>query len=101
MRTTADRPTREEMDSCHPYLEQELEILGNVTTVLCLGRIAYGSACRLYGVKRERFGHNRLFRYDGVQILTSYHPSRQNTQTGRLGWREWSDVFERASMLVR
>ncbi len=96
-----NRPTREEMDSCHPYLERELKILGNVTTVLCLGQIAYGSACRLYGVKRERFGHNRLFGYDGVQILTSYHPSRQNTQTGRLGWKEWSDVFERASMLVR
>ena len=95
-----NRPTRDEMDECFGYLEKERAILKNVTTVLCLGRIAYDSVCRLYGVTPRGFGHNRLFRHDAVDILTSYHPSRQNTQTGRLSWREWSAVFARARRLA-
>ena len=95
-----NKPTREEMDACFGYLEREKEILGKVTTALCLGRIGYEAACRLYGVRPESFGHNRLFRYDGIQILTSYHPSRQNTQTGRLTWSQWSSVFARARRLI-
>ena len=95
-----NRPTRQEMNACLGYLEQEMRILDKVTTVLCLGRIAYGAVCRVYGVRPTGFGHNRLFRYESVQILTSYHPSRQNTQTGRLDWTEWTAVFARAKTLV-
>ena len=95
-----NKPTKEEMGTCLQYLEQEGRILDKVTTVLCLGRIAYGAVCRMYGVRPTGFGHNRLFRHESVQILTSYHPSRQNTQTGRLGWAEWMAVFARARMLI-
>lgn len=96
-----NKPTREEMDNCRPYLERELEILSCVNTILCLGRIAYEAVCRVYGMTPAGFGHNKTFCHNGITILTSYHPSRQNTQTGRLSWDEWSSVFARALELVR
>lgn len=96
-----NKPTKEEMENCFGFLEKEKEILKNVTTVLCLGKIAYDAACKLFEVKPEKFGHSKLFRYDSIQILTSYHPSKQNTQTGRLTWNQWSAVFSRAKKLTQ
>lgn len=96
-----NKPTKEEIDTCFEYLEQEKEILKNTTVVLCLGKIAYDATCKLYNVKSEKFGHNKLFVYDGFKILTSYHPSKQNTQTGRLTWSQWSAVFAQAKKLVK
>ena len=96
-----NKPTREEMETCFNYLEQEKEILTNITTILCLGKIAYDATCKLYKVKPEKFGHNKLFSYDGFEILTSYHPSKQNTQTGRLAWSQWSAVFAKAKKIIK
>lgn len=95
-----NKPTREEIDTCFGFLEQERKILKNITTVLCLGKIAYDATCKLYNVKPEKFGHNKLFQYDAIRILTSYHPSKQNTQTGRLTWIQWSAVFAKAKKLT-
>lgn len=95
-----NKPTKEERDTCFDYLEQERDILKNVTIVLCLGKIAYDAACKLFEVKPEKFGHNKLFSYDKIKILTSYHPSKQNTQTGRLSWSQWSAVFAKAKRLA-
>lgn len=95
-----NKPTRDEMDTCFQFLEKEKEILTKVTTVLCLGKIGYEAACKLFEVKPEKFGHNKLFRYGHIRILTSYHPSKQNTQTGRLTWSQWSSVFARAKRLA-
>lgn len=96
-----NKPTREEMENCFVFLEKEKEILKNVTTVLCLGKIAYDATCKLFEVKPDKFGHNKLFKYDSIQILTSYHPSKQNTQTGRLTWSQWSAVFVKAKRLTQ
>ena len=95
-----NKPTKEEMQACFEYLVQEFRILNKVTVILCLGKIAYITACKLINVKPEKFGHNNLFEYNSIKILTSYHPSRQNTQTGRLSWKEWSSVFQKAKKLV-
>ncbi|MBT8242359.1 MAG: uracil-DNA glycosylase [Nitrosopumilus sp.] len=96
-----NKPTKQERDTCFEYLQQEKEILNNVTTILCLGKIAYDAVCRLYEVKIEKFGHNKLFCYDEFNIITSYHPSKQNTQTGRLTWTQWSAVFSKAKKLSK
>ena len=96
-----NKPTRDEMNNCFAFLEQEKEILKNVTTVLCLGKIAYDAVCKLYKIKPEKFGHNKLFEYNKIKIITSYHPSKQNTQTGRLTWKQWSAVFARSRRLVK
>ena len=96
-----NKPTREEMDTCFNYLEQEKNILKNITIILCLGKIAYHATCKLYKVKPEKFVHEKLFSYDGFKILTSYHPSRQNTQTGKMTWNQWSSVFAKAKKLTK
>ena len=96
-----NKPTREEMTNCFDFLRQEYQILGEVSVILCLGKIAYDAACKLVEVKPQKFGHNKLFEYESVKILTSYHPSKQNTQTGRLTWKEWSTVFQRAKKLLK
>jgi len=96
-----NKPTNEEMETCFDYLKQEKEILKNITVILCLGKIAYDATCKLYNVKSEKFGHNILFSYSNFKILTSYHPSRQNTQTGRLTWNQWSAVFAKAKKLTK
>ena len=94
-----NKPTKEEFQNCHPFLEQEFQILSNVTTILCLGKIAYDATCQLLDVKPGKFGHNQVFKYDELQVITSYHPSKQNTQTGRLLWKDWHAVFNRAKKL--
>ncbi len=95
-----NKPTREEMKNCFVYLQKELKILKNISVILCLGKIAYDATCKLLEIKPEKFGHNKLFTYDNYKILTSYHPSKQNTQTGRLTWKQWSAVFAKAKKLV-
>jgi len=96
-----NKPTKEEMEICSDYLHQEYQILKNITVILCLGKIAYDATCKLVKVKPEKFGHNKLFEYDSVKVLTSYHPSKQNTQTGRLTWKMWSAVFQKAKKLTK
>jgi uracil-DNA glycosylase family 4 len=95
-----NKPTKQEMETCFDYLQQEFQILKNITVILCLGKIAYDATCKLIKVKPEKFGHNKLFEYESVKVLTSYHPSKQNTQTGRLTWKEWSAVFLKAKRLT-
>ena len=95
-----NKPTKEELEVCFDYLHQEYQILKNITIILCLGKIAYDAVCKLIKVKPEKFGHNKLFEYNSVKILTSYHPSKQNTQTGRLTWKQWSAVFQKAKRLA-
>jgi len=96
-----NKPTRDEMKNCFVYLQEELKILKNISVILCLGKIAYDATCKLLEIKPEKFGHNKLFTYNDYKILTSYHPSKQNTQTGRLTWKQWSAVFSKAKKLVK
>lgn len=94
-----NKPSKEEMENCFDFLRQEYVILKDVAVILCLGKIAYDATCKLLDVKPQKFGHNKLFEYDSIKILTSYHPSKQNTQTGRLSWNDWSAVFQKAKKL--
>ncbi len=95
-----NKPTREEMENCFVYLQEELKILKNIKVILCLGKIAYDATCKLLEIKPQKFGHNKIFPHNDYKILTSYHPSKQNTQTGRLTWKEWSAVFVKAKKLI-
>ena len=95
-----NKPTKEEMQNCFVYLERELDILKNIRVILCLGKIGFDTVCKMLQVKPGKFGHNKVFDVGEYKIITSYHPSKQNTQTGRLSWRQWSDVFKKARQLV-
>jgi uracil-DNA glycosylase len=102
----ANKPTPAERDRCLPYLERELELLTETRVLVALGQFAYDVVCRLLGVRpRPRFAHG--VEAHGVQvgagprvIIGSYHPSQQNTFTGRLTAPMLEAVFARARVLT-
>jgi uracil-DNA glycosylase family 4 len=97
-----NKPTLEEMNNCQPYLERELEIL-KPKVIVCLGRIAFERVLRIYSVRNPawKFGHGALFRLDnGLWILCSYHPSQQNTLTGKLTVKMFDEIWAKARLLL-
>ena len=95
-----NKPLKEELDSCSPYLKEELSLLKEIKVIICLGRVAFDSCCKLLDIKKPKFSHGRTFAHKKWIIICSYHPSRQNTQTGRLGWQQWLDVFSHAKQIL-
>ena len=116
-----NKPTPQELANCRPYLEHELALLRNVRVVVVLGRIAWESylkAARASGsgvgqdaghvwwntltpAERPPFGHGREHRFhDGVTLISSFHPSRQNTNTGKLTREMWYAIFRRAREMI-
>ncbi|MDE1725784.1 MAG: uracil-DNA glycosylase [Thaumarchaeota archaeon] len=91
-----NKPLKEELDNCSTYLQNEILLLKNVKVVVCLGKIAFDSCCKLLHIKGIKFSHGNQFTHKKWIIICSYHPSRQNTQTGRLTWKQWSMVFAKA-----
>ena len=95
-----NRPLRSELASCSRYLSAELRILKNVKVVLALGKIAFDAYCRTAGLSGLAFGHGARYDAGGKVLLASYHPSRQNTNTGRLTWKMWTEIFAAARSLL-
>ncbi|MBV9582598.1 MAG: uracil-DNA glycosylase [Chloroflexi bacterium] len=98
----ANKPTLEERDTCLPYLQRELALLTNVTVIVCLGKFAYdGLAALLKLRRRPAFGHGvEAPLPDGRTIVCSFHPSQQNTFTGRLTLPMFDAIFQRARQLT-
>ncbi|HEV7887960.1 MAG TPA: uracil-DNA glycosylase [Acidimicrobiales bacterium] len=98
----ANKPTPDERDRCLPYLARELALLSEVKVVVVLGQFALDALCRLLGVRpRPRFAH--LAEHvlpDGRTVLCSFHPSQQNTFTGKLTEPMFDAVFTRARALA-
>ncbi len=89
----ANKPTPAERDSCLPYAARELDLLEDVRVVVCLGAFAWDAALRLLALRgapiprpRPRFGHGAEYRPQPPQplLLGCFHPSQQNTFTGKL-----------------
>ena len=97
-----NRPTTEERDNCRPYLERELALLPRGRVLLALGGWALGVLASLEGLRpRPKFAHGAEFPLpDGRTLLCSYHPSQQNTFTGRLTEPMLDAVFARAAELL-
>jgi uracil-DNA glycosylase len=93
----ANKPLPAERDNCLPYAAEELELL-RPAVIVCLGAFAWDAACRLCGVRpRPRFGHGAEHRIAGGPVLLgTYHPSQQNTFTGRLTEPMLDAVFAKA-----
>jgi uracil-DNA glycosylase len=102
-----NKPKPEEIRACRPYLERDLELLKRVEVVVALGRLAFDS---YLGILHEQgkiarrsafvFGHNAAYETGPGQplLISSYHPSQQNTSTGKLTEAMFRDVFDRASL---
>ncbi len=99
-----NRPTTRELDTCRDWLVRELAELASLRAVLALGALAHGSLLRAWGVRplaSAPFRHGALYRLPvRPALLASYHPSRQNTNTGVLTRRMWSRIVERALCLA-
>jgi uracil-DNA glycosylase len=105
----ANKPTPEELRNCRPFLERELELLKNLRVVVALGKIAfdvYLSMLRDRGTMAARtrfvFSHNSVHEIGEGQpaLISSYHPSQQNTQTGKLTEAMFLEVFKKARTLA-
>jgi len=103
-----NKPLPNEFDTCRPYLMDELRLLKRVTVVVALGKIAfdhYLKACRSLGHELPkpalRFGHGVVYRLPwGVTLIGSYHPSQQNTFTGKLTRPMFHSVFRKARKAI-
>jgi uracil-DNA glycosylase family 4 len=104
-----NRPTPEELANCRPYLAAELGLMPRLRVVLALGRIACESWLRAAGwwdrlPPRDRppFAHGAVATLpDGIILVTSFHPSRQNTNTGKLTRTRWHEVFATIREILR
>jgi uracil-DNA glycosylase family 4 len=102
----ANRPLPSERDNCLPYLARELRLLSRVRVIVSLGSFAWDGALRALAMAahrrrpRPRFGHLAEAEVGPYVLLGSYHPSQQNTFTGRLTESMLDAVFDRALTLV-
>ncbi|MFP5365223.1 MAG: uracil-DNA glycosylase [Thermoleophilia bacterium] len=104
----ANKPTPAERDACLPYALRELELLGDVRVVVCLGAFAWDAALRILAARgvavprpRARFGHGAELAPAGSPLLLGcFHPSQQNTFTGKLTAAMIDAVLLRARQLA-
>jgi uracil-DNA glycosylase family 4 len=108
-----NKPAPGEIRNCLPYLREEIRLLKGIRVTVAMGRIAYDATVRLFCTpnslqKPPPFSHGALWRFDGIPraadplwILASYHPSRQNTQTGRLTRAMFDRIWRKAATIAR
>ena len=100
----ANRPLPSERDNCLGWLQAELALLTRVRVIVCLGGFAWDVALRVAGASvprpRPKFGHGAVARVGSFELIGSYHPSQQNTFTGRLTEAMMDDVFMLAAEVV-
>ncbi len=99
----ANKPTPAERDNCRPWFEQELDALDRLRVIVCLGSFAWASAHSVLAGRgvavprpRPRFAHLAVSPTSGPTLIGSYHPSQQNTFTGRLTEEMFDAVFSAA-----
>jgi uracil-DNA glycosylase family 4 len=109
----ANKPSPEELNNCQPYLEREIEIL-KPKVIVCLGWIAFDRILKIYSASltpafsqkarggKWKFGHGAAYQLEnGVWVLCSYHPSQQNTLTGKLTVKMFDDIWKKAKKLIK
>jgi len=97
-----NKPTPEELNNCQPYLERELQII-NPKVIVCLGRIAFERILKIYEARSSvyKFAHAASYKLaNGKWLLCSYHPSQQNTLTGKLTVDMFDKIWKKASDLI-
>lgn len=104
-----NKPAREEIEHCQPYLLEELSIFSHVRVIVALGKIAFDrtlTSLEKMGMehfeKRPKFGHGATYGIGNkLTLIASYHPSQQNTFTGKLTRPMFESIFRNASRLIR
>jgi uracil-DNA glycosylase family 4 len=102
----ANKPTIEERDACQPFLVEELGYLEKVRVIVCLGAFGWDGALRALRerghvpARKPRFGHGAEAEVGPYRLVGSYHPSQQNTFTGKLTRAMFDRIFRRAKALL-
>jgi uracil-DNA glycosylase family 4 len=102
----ANRPTPAEARNCAPYLLAELELLTRLQVVVALGAFAYRNVLHILTMRHAPqrappFAHGAEFETAGLKIIAAYHPSQQNTFTGRLIQEQFDAIWARAQAARR
>ena len=103
-----NRPKAAELHNCQPFLEREIDII-NPKVFVALGRVAFERILRIFNLRKKDypFGHGMLhqLKTDSPNteywLLASYHPSQQNTQTGRLTTEMFDEIWQKARELIK
>jgi uracil-DNA glycosylase len=102
-----NRPTLGERDSCQSFLLREIEALPNLRAILCLGKFGWDQGLRALRTTGRtiptpipKFGHSVVARVDDLALVGCYHPSQQNTFTGRLTEEMLDDALNRARRAI-
>ncbi len=103
-----NKPTTDELDNCQPYLEREIELL-KPKVIVCLGRVAFERILRIFSIRDSafKFAHGAAYKLptDSLnsehRILCSYHPSQQNTLTGKLTVQMFDEIWVKAKELIQ
>ena len=101
-----NKPSPEELNTCQPFLEREIEIL-KPKVIVCLGRIAFERILKIFSARNLKFSHgavydlNSSFTIQPSSLLCSYHPSQQNTLTGKLTVKMFDDIWKKAKDLLK
>jgi len=102
-----NKPLPVEFERCRPYLVEELRLLKRLRVIVALGKIGFDAFLKAYAETggtipkpRPQFGHGSSARLDGITLLGSYHPSQQNTFTGKLTREMFEAVFRDARSIL-
>jgi uracil-DNA glycosylase family 4 len=95
-----NKPSPQELNNCQPYLEMELRIL-QPKVIVCLGKIAFDRILKVFALRNLKFSHGAVYELTTDQwLLASYHPSQQNTLTGKLTLAMFDKIWKEAKSLL-
>ena len=103
-----NKPSHSEVANCLQYLKQEIALMDSLQGIVALGRLAFENILKIYrdsgvSIPRFEFKHGGVYKLGGELpwLIASYHPSQQNTQTGRLTVDMFDEVWQKAKMLLK
>lgn len=101
-----NKPTTEELNTCQPFLERELQLI-QPKVIVCLGKIAFDRILKIFALRNLKFSHGATYSIHPLSLiphpfslLCSYHPSQQNTLTGKLTVQMFDDIWKKAKSLL-
>jgi uracil-DNA glycosylase family 4 len=96
----SNKPLNSELANCSKYLICEQELLKKVKVVITLGHTSFLTYCKINDLGKLKFYHLANYRVNDRHLIASYHPSRHNTNTQRLTWEMWLDVFKLTKIIL-
>jgi uracil-DNA glycosylase family 4 len=103
-----NKPTPAELNTCQPYLEREIQII-QPKVIVCLGKIAFDRILKIFALRNLKFAHGEIYSLPSSSLtrsvhpsslICSYHPSQQNTLTGKLTVEMFDDIWKKAKSLL-